>query len=619
MIDGDPGHQGSGFTYDSIVLPDVCITTRDGVELGADVYLPSLNGQPLDGPFPAIVERTPYLKDSTRYARRGHWYARRGYVAVFNDVRGRGTSHGEWYPFAREAPDGFDVVEWIAQQPWCNGDVGTMGASYAGSDQSALATLNPPHLRAQVVGQGTSNYLVSSMRQGGALEQRFIRYAFWMATTSREAMEDAELARVLLDEFKRIPDILGPPLRFRPGRTALRLLPSYEQWAWDILTHGGRGEYWSQRGYAIDAYWSQHADVPVLFQSGWYDTYPRGALANFNALRELKSSPMSLVMGPWRHGETTAEESTAGDVELGMEAALPSYEDMRLRFFDQHLKGLSTGLDDEVPIQYFVMGGQLGRRPRDLSGRLWHGGRWESANQWPPPDYVEFELYMHANGTLMNVPPDEIGEPTRYTFDPHHPVPTAGGSISASEDVLPSGGFDQRGQPGRFHGHDDTLSLASRPDVVTFETEPFKTPFEIAGPVELVLLAESSAIDTDFTAKLLDIYPHSDLNPGGYELNLADSIIRARYRNGFDSEDFLEPDTVYEFRIVLYPTANRFAKGHRMRVDISSSNYPRFDANPNTGDRLGVARQVHIAQQAIHHDSEHRSRLVVRAKVIDAQ
>ena len=154
---------------------------------------------------------------------------------------------------------------------------------------------------------------------------------------------------------------------------------------------------------------------------------------------------------------------------------------------------------------------------------------------------------------------------------------------------------------------------------MTFETEPFKTPFEIAGPVELVLLAESSAIDTDFTAKLLDIYPHSDLNPGGYELNLADSIIRARYRNGFESEDFLEPDTVYEFRIVLYPTANRFAKGHRMRVDISSSNYPRFDANPNTGDRLGVARQVHIAQQAIHHDSEHQSRLVVRAKVIDAQ
>jgi len=213
----DAGYQGSHRAYDSVVLPDVFIPARDGTQLAADIYLPALNGQPVDGQFPALIERTPYLKDSGRYARKAHWYARRGYAVVMNDVRGRGRSGGEWYPFAKEAPDGYDAVEWIAVQPWCNGRVGTMGNSYAGSDQSALATLNPPHLRAQVVGQGTSNYLISSMRQGGALEQRFISYAYRMAITSQEAGADSDLERILRAEFERVPEILGPPLRFRPS------------------------------------------------------------------------------------------------------------------------------------------------------------------------------------------------------------------------------------------------------------------------------------------------------------------------------------------------------------------------------------------------------------------
>ena len=413
----DAGYQGSHRAYDSVVLPDVLIPARDGVQLAADVYLPALNGRPLDAKFPALVERTPYLKDSIRYARKGHWYARRGYAVVINDVRGRGRSGGQWYPFAKEAPDGYDAVEWVAVQPWCNGRVGTMGGSYAGSDQSALATLNPPHLRAQVVGQGTSNYLISSMRQGGALEQRFISYAYRMAITSQEAAADPDLERVMRAEFERVPEILGPPLRFRPGRTALRFLPIYEQWAWDILTHGSRGAYWSQRGYNIDEYWHEHADVPVLFQSGWYDTYPRGAIANFQALRRRKSSPMSLLLGHWRHGEPTTEETSAGDVDLGLEAALPLYDDLRLRFFDHHLKQLETGLDREPSVRYFVMGGQLGRSPADLAGRLWHGGRWESADQWPPPDAAETALYLQADGSLdgehrPKSPPIQRASPT---------------------------------------------------------------------------------------------------------------------------------------------------------------------------------------------------------------
>ena len=468
MPDAAAPFAGSHRAYDSIVRPNVPIAMRDGVVLAADIYLPAHSGKAMDGAFPAIVERTPYLKDGTRYARRGHWYARCGYATVINDVRGRGSSTGDWYPFALEAPDGYDVVEWVAAQPWCNGLVGTMGASYAGSDQSALATLNPPHLACQVVGQGTSNYHVSSLRQGGALEQRFIRYAFRMARSSREALADPDLKRALDAADRHIPELFGPPLRFRPGRTALRLLPTYEQWAWDILTRGVYDEYWMQRGYTIDKYWDEHADVPVLFQSGWYDTYPRGAIANFVALCERKSSPMRLVLGPWRHGEGTVEESTAGDVELGIDAAVPAYDDMRLRFFDEHLKGLDTGLRTAPPVRYFVMGSQQGRPPADLEHTLWHGGRWEDAAAWPPPEYQEVALYFHHDGSMQAQPPSSPHEPTRYTYDPRDPVPTAGGSISASEDLLPSGGFDQRGQPGRFFGHRDTLSLASRPDVLSF-------------------------------------------------------------------------------------------------------------------------------------------------------
>ena len=611
-------YQGSHRGYDSLVRPDVPIAARDGVQLAADVYLPAIGGQAAEGSFPAIVERTPYLKDTTRYARRGHWYAARGYAVVMNDVRGRGHSEGVWYPFAKEAPDGYDVVEWVARQPWCNGRVGTMGASYAGSDQSALATLDPPHLACQVVGQGTSNYHASSMRQGGALEQRFIRYAFRMALTSREALADPDLLRVLSEADEHIFELFGPPLLFRPGRTALRLLPNYEQWAWDILTHGAYDEYWMQRGYTIDKYWDEHADVPTLFQSGWYDTYPRGAIANFLGLGARKQSPMRLLLGPWRHGEGTCEDSTAGDVEFGIDSPLALYDDMRLRFFDQHLKNLDTGLEREPAVRFFVMGAGAGRPPEDRAGLLWHGGEWRGASEWPPSDYASTPFYLYADGSLRRQPVEGAAEPSRYTYDPRDPVPTTGGSISASEDLLPSGGFDQRGQPGRFFGHRDTLPLSTRPDVLTFETSPLEAAVEVAGPVEVVLFASSSAIDTDFTAKLLDVYPHGTDEPGGapsgYDLNLCDSIIRARFRDGWEREAPLTPDQVYELRIVLYPTANTFAAGHRIRVNISSSNYPRFDANPNTGEPLGYARRTVAAQQAIHHDAEHPSRLVLHVR-----
>ena len=532
----DAGYQGSHRAYDSVVLPDVFIPARDGVQLAADVYLPALNGRPLDASLPALVERTPYLKDSVRYARKAHWYARRGYAVVINDVRGRGRSGGEWYPFAKEAPDGYDAVEWIAVQPWCNGLVGTMGGSYAGSDQSALATLNPPHLRAQVVGQGTSNYLISSMRQGGALEQRFISYAYRMAITSQEAGADPDLERVLRAEFERVPQILGPPLRFRPGRTALQFLPLYEQWAWDILTHGSRGAYWSQRGYTIDEYWHEHADVPVLFQSGWYDTYPRGAIANFQALRRRKSSPMSLLLGhlatrrahhrgnlrrrcrprprirppplrrpapallrspSQRHGNRPRPRAACPLLRHGRTARAPTGR-----------SGWSALARRPLGIRRPMAAAPPPRKPPSTCKRT---ARLPPTCPTPPLN----QLASHMTRAIRCRPP------AVRSARPRKPYPPAALTSAAS--------------PAASTAIKTPSSLASRPDVLSFETAPFdEYRFEIAGPVEVVLFASSSAVDTDFTAKLLDVYPHSQATPGGFELNLADSILRARYRNGFD-------------------------------------------------------------------------------------
>jgi putative CocE/NonD family hydrolase len=459
--------EGSHVAYHSAVVPDVRIPMRDGVELACDVYLPGLEGVPVDSQFPAIVERTPGLKDSTGYSRRGRWYAARGYAVVINDVRGRGKSGGEWYPFAKEAPDGYDVVEWVARQAWCDGSVGTMGGSYSGSSQSALATLRPTHPRAQVIGQGTRNYHMSSMRQGGALELRFVRYAFWMATTSQAALADPDLKRTLDAEFARLPELLGPPLRFRPGRTGLRLLPNYEQWLWDVLTHGDFDDYWMQRGYAIDRYWDEYADVPVLLQSGWYDTYPRAAVANFHGLRSRKRTPTLLVIGPWCHTEPACETSLSGDVEFGIDTPLALYDDMRLRFFDQYLKDLNTGIEGEPAVRYFVMGDRTGRRPANLAGHLWHGGEWRSGNDWPPRSCQPTSLFLGPGGRLMGAPLETQAPPSTYQYDPRDPVPTLGGSISAAEDILPSGGFDQREQAGRPVCR--TVSASSRSGAETID------------------------------------------------------------------------------------------------------------------------------------------------------
>jgi uncharacterized protein len=597
-------YAGSHQQYDVICDADVMLPMRDGVRLATDIYYPALNGRPAAGRFPVILERTPYDKTTQRNVLNGAYYARRGYVCAIQDVRGRFASEGEWYPFALEAPDGYDTVEWLGTQEWSDGSVGTMGASYAGSDQSALATLNPPHLKTMIVAVGASSYYHASMRQNGALELRFMIYAFRMATTSKEALADPTLRVALRRAYANVGDWLTRT-PFKAGASTLRQLPSYERWVLDILSHGSFDEYWKQRGYAISEYYAEHADVPTLYLGGWYDSYARATCENYVALSKMKSTPQVLMMGPWTHGGWG--ERFSGDVDFGKFAFL-NYNDMRLAWFDHYLKGLQTEVADWQPVQYFIMGGGSGRANYD--GRLEHGGVWRDAPDWPLAAATPTPYYLHANGTLSTTAPDGEDEPSRYTFDPRDPAPTVGGGISAAEPIMQPGGFDQRGRPD-FYGFKNTLPLNARSDVLTFQTEPLTQPVEVTGPITVHLFAASSARDTDFTAKLVDVYPPNADYPDGFALNLADSIIRARYRGGWEQPELLEPETVYEFTFELYPTSNLFPAGHCIRLDISSSNFPRFDVNPNTGGPLGLDRRFELAHQAIHHDAAHPSHILL--------
>jgi putative CocE/NonD family hydrolase len=606
-------YQGSHQQYDWIRENDVLVAMRDGVRLAADIYRPAMGGRAVEGSFPALIERTPYNKRRLDLTATAKFFARHGYVVVLQDVRGRFASDGEWYAFADEGPDGEDTARWLHTLAGCDGQIGTIGLSYSGSDQTALACLNPPGLAAMFVSEGMSNYHTSAMRQGGAAELRFLIYAFEMARTSKEAAADRPLYLMLQRERANLRDWLTR-LPIRPGASPLRHLPSYERWITDVIAHGDYDDYWKRPGYSAEEYWDDHADIPVYLLGGWYDSYGRSTTDMYVALSRRKRGPIHLIMGPWVHGVATMAQSWSGDVDFGQDAPMDGYDGFRLRWFDRWLKGMETGIDDEPPVRIFVMGGGSGHR--NTEGRLQHGGRWRTEHEWPLARTSYTPYFAHGDGTLSPEPPPADGGSTTYAYDPRDPVPTIGGNISVGYEILPNGAFDQRGSPAVF-GARDSLPLAARSDVLVFQTPPLTEDLEVTGPIQVRLWASSPCVDTDFTAKLLDVYPPNADYPDGYAMNIGDSIIRARYRNDRSNAEMLTPGEVVELTITLYPTSNLFARSHRIRLDVSSSNFPRFDVNPNTGDPLGQHRRTLIAHNTIVHDAEHPSHVVL--PIIPAQ
>jgi putative CocE/NonD family hydrolase len=431
---------------------------------------------------------------------------------------------------------------------------------------------------------------------------RFFVYAFLMASTSREAIADP-LIKVALDEaYNNIWDwVKAFPIR--KGETPLSLIPSYEQWAIDISTQSLYNDYWKRPGYGPRAHYNVHADVPTLYIAGWYDTYTRASFENFIELGKIQKAPVHILAGPWTHSNGCG--AVSGKMSSAPEGALTDLRAVKLRWFDHWLKGLDTGIDKEKRAKYFLMGGGKGLEKGNEI--IFHGGTWKTTDQWPPEEAEETPYYLHPDGLLSAQTCSSENCSITYNFDPSDPVPTIGGNLSAIP--LPNGGFDQKGDP-QFVFPKNRLPLSHRADIVSFMTEPLKEDIIVAGPLVAHLWVSTDGLDTDFTAKLIDVFPPSINYPCGAALNITDSILRLRFRNGFEKEELAVPQKVYEIKFELYPTANRFVKGHRIRLDISSSNHPRFDVNPNTGGPLGVERRKRIANNTIYFGADKPSSII---------
>lgn len=353
----------------------------------------------------------------------------------------------------------------------------------------------------------------------------------------------------------------------------------------------------------------EHLGISWYMNVGsWYDMHTSATLRDYVNLRRRFKSPVRLIMGPWTHGEEPLYRSYAGDADFGA-AAMFDYNDERRRWFDQTLKGIDTGVLDDPPVKLFIMGGGTGRKRRDAptpSLRLDHGGYWRWEHEWPLARTRWTRFYFHPGGGLSPQPPSDTGGSTTYRFDPDNPVPTVGGALSGGPTGLglAPGGWDQRDPR-------TGIPLNFRPDVLTFQTDPLPEEVEVTGPLKATLFVSSDAPDTDFTAKLIDVYPPSADYPNGYALILADGIIRMRYREGYEAAKLMEPGRVYEVEIDLSATANRFMPGHRIRVDISSSNFPKYDVNPNTGEPLGRHRNRRVAHNTLHHSAAYPSHIVL--------
>ncbi len=624
-----PDEMPSEMPSEIIVERDVMVAMRDGIKLACDVYRPARDGGAGPGAHPVILERTPYdkgavsrseisrraLQDPSRREDVATFFTRHGYVVIYQDCRGRYRSEGVFRKYLDEAADGYDTCAWIVEQPWCNGRIGTMGLSYAAHTQAALASLNPPGLAAMFIDSGGfSNAYQSGIRQGGAFELKQATWAYNQALKSPSVMADpqrrAALEAVDLHEwFAKMP--------WRPGHSPVTAAPEYEDYLFEQWTHGTFDDYWAQPGiYAAGAY-EQFADVPQVHMSSWYDPYSRTATENYTGLVDRKQGPVRLILGPWTHGDRSL--SYAGEVDFGPEGTLddnlaPDFLTLRLRWFDRWLRGVENGVDREPEVRVFVMGGGSGARTAD--GRLDHGGRWRQAATWPLPETAFTPYYCHANGVLSPEPPAAEAAPLTYRYDPQHPVPTVGGPISSGQPMMVGGAFDQRESPDFFGSQPPYRPLAERPDVLVFQTAPLDREVEVTGPIVAHLWIASDCPDTDFTAKLVDVYPSGVDGAGadgadGVALNLTNGILRVRYRDSWETPEMMTPGEVYAIRIELFPCSNRFAAGHRIRLDIASSNFPHFDLNFNTGEPEGLSTHARIATNSVYVDASQPSHVVL--------
>ncbi len=612
-----PGHRLRGQSephYQVVLSRDVMVAMRDGVKLATDIYRPAVNGAPVEGKFPTLLMRTPYNK-TTRATGFAQYFVSHAYVVVVQDVRGRYHSEGHWRPLRDDGEDGFDTAEWIGHQPWCDGGIGTLGTSYEGGTQHALAIANAPFVKTMIPLFSMSDVGLYGVRHNGAFELRWLNWVFSMGDPSgapnlaaaTRAASDPAAAPALADLTNHVRDYISA-LPLRRGTTPLKFAPDYEKFLVEAMS-GDKA--WSEMGVDVVDHLQTYKDIPIYHVTGWYDSWAlQVANLNYAGLRKSKKSPQRLIAGPWIHSSPGL--SYAGQAQFTPDAAI-DLNAFELRWFDHTLKNADNGVDREAPVRIYVMGGGDGHKTPE--GRIFAGGHWRDEQEWPLARTKPTDYYLGAGGILSTEKP-AAHQPTTYLFDPRHPVPTLGGNVSSQGTLSTQGAADQRCSPDMWLCRDRN-PLSARNDVLVYQTPPLTEDIEVTGRLIVKLWASSDSPDTDFTAKLIDVYPPNKDFPAGVDLNIGDSIVRARYRNGPGRAELLTPGRPYEFTIEMYPTSIVFARGHRIRLDISSSNFPRFDVNPNTGEPLNDNRRWHIAENTVYADPEHPSHIVL--PIIPAQ
>jgi len=569
-------------SYEVITQNDVEMKTRDGVKLYANIYRPKA-----DGKFPVILMRTPYDK-STRWAVWPEYeMATHGYVVIVQDVRGRYTSDGEWYPFRHESEDGYDTIEWAAALPFSNGKVGMTGGSYVGATQMLSAIAHPPHLAGICPEVTASNYHDGWTYQSGAFEQ-------WFDQSWSSQLANNTMWRLIAKNTNALLGMQVLPLANYPAfnyaalpagaEATAQLAPYYLDW----LAHPSYDEYWKQ--WSIEEHFSD-IRVSALHIGAWYDIFLGGTLRNYVGIKahggseEARNGQRLLIQigghaGFGRH---------IGDMEFGDEALKFPSTQVVLDWYDYLFKGVQNEFATEgsgagKPVHIFVMG----------------ANKYQEEPDWPPPQSKSTRYFLHSGGSANSLagdgglstmaPKKEMAD--KFTYDPANPVPTIGGPLCCDAERYEPGPRDQRADE-------------NRNDVLVYSTKPVAEDMEVTGPVTLELWVKSSAVDTDFTAKLVDV------SPVGFAMNLTDGILRMRYRDSQEKPTMMKPGQIYKISVDLWATSNVFKKGHVLRLEVSSSNFPRFDRNLNTGAEQATSRDFISATSTILHDAEHPSALLL--------
>jgi putative CocE/NonD family hydrolase len=559
----------------------VMVPTRDGTRLAADAYVPTDR----EAPGPTIVERTPYDRRNGEMLALASAFVARGYNVVIQDTRGRGDSEGvfqHYIAMPHEGEDGYDLLDWITAQDWSDGTVGTTGLSFTGSNQQSLAITGHPALKSQVILDAAINYFRRTVREDGAfVAGQLGTFALRMALTSPEARRDPRLRAELEKVRDRAKDWFGRA-PWREGDSPVSALPAYERWLLFAQDNPVENETWRNPQMNLEAHIEKYPDIPILMVTSWYGHHQWSTFRKLDAFAHHKS-PTRVLVGTWIHASPYGDSAFSGQAMFGP-AATVSMNQIRIRWFGATLRGENVeALAASPRITYFVMGGGSGRR--DPDGKIEHGGRWTFAESWPPAGGADLALHLTAAGRLDSEAPAKPGRRT-IAANLDAPVPTIGSSIQNPEIIpgfLVTGGADQVERPDAHLSPGTGLPLSSRPDVAVFRTAPLDEPLEITGPIYVKLWLSASAPSCDISVKIVDEHPKSGDWPGGFALNIAEHHQRFASWTSRLADDEAVPTEVEIGPIHL---ANLFGKGHRIRLQIANTNWPRYDLNPESPRRF---------------------------------